>query len=57
MLGTKTDIKQQIQFARLDSIDHQNVIEAVQKLMFDGGINITSEQIERVLRPTSLVPT
>ncbi len=57
MLGTKTDIKQQIQFARLDSIDHQNVIEAVQKLMFDGGINITSEQIEQVLRPTSLVPT
>jgi hypothetical protein len=57
MIGTKTDTKQRIQLARVDSVDRQNDIETVRELMFDGGINITSERIERVLRPTSLVPT
>jgi hypothetical protein len=57
MIGTKTDTKQRVQFARIDSIDRRNDIEAVRKLMFDSGLSFTSERIERFLRPTSLVPT
>lgn len=57
MIGSKSDTKQRIQLMRADSEDRQHKIEQARKLMFVGGINITSEQIERILRPTSLVPT
>lgn len=57
MIGSKTDTKQRIRLARVDSEDRQEKIELARKLMFEGGVNITSEKIERLLRPTSLVPT
>lgn len=57
MIGTKTDTKQRIRFARVDSIKRKKDIEAVRKLIFDGGLSITNERIELFLRPTSLVPT
>lgn len=57
MIGTKTDTKQRINLARVDSEDRREKIEHARKLMFEGGVNITSDKIERLLRPTSLVPT
>jgi len=57
MIGTKTDAKQRINLARVDSQDRRKKIELVRRMMFEGGVNITSERIETILRPTSLVPT
>ena len=57
MIGTKTDAKQRINLARVDSQDRRNKIELVRRMMFEGGVNITSERIETFLRPTLLVPT
>lgn len=57
MIGTKTDVKQRIKLARVDTQNRRNKIELARRMMFEGGVNITSERIETVLRPTSLVPT
>src|SRR5258705_204202 len=57
MIGTKTDAKQRTNLARVDSQDRRNKIELVRRMMFEGGVNITSERIETFMRPTSLVPT
>jgi hypothetical protein len=57
MIGTKTDTKQRINLARVDSEDRRNKVDITRKLMFEGGVNITSIKIENLLRPTSLVPT
>lgn len=57
MVGTKTDTKQRINLARVDSEDRRNKIDITRKLMFEDGLNITSSKIENLLRPTSLVPT
>jgi hypothetical protein len=57
MIGSKRDIKQRIQHKRVDSQDRRRKVERARKLMFEGGINITSEKVEEILRPTSLTPT
>jgi hypothetical protein len=57
MIGTKTDTKQRINLARVDSEDRRNKIDITRRLMFESGVNITSSKIENLLRPTSLVPT
>jgi hypothetical protein len=57
MIGTKTNNKQRIQFARVDSFQRQAQIESARKLIFDGGLSITNKRVEDFLRPTSLVPT
>jgi hypothetical protein len=57
MIGTKTDTKQRINLARIDTEDRRMKIEIARNLMFEHGLNITSSKIETLLRPTSLVPT
>ena len=57
LIGTKTDTKGRIKLARVDSEDRQRKIELVRRMMFEGGVNITSKRIEEFLGPTSLVPT
>jgi hypothetical protein len=57
MIGTKTDTKQRIRLTRVDSQDRRRKVEIARKLMFEGGVNITSIKIEDILKPTSLVPT
>jgi hypothetical protein len=57
MIGTKTDTKQRIQFARVDSFQRRVKIEFARKLIFDGGLSITNKRVEGFLRPMSLVPT
>lgn len=57
MIGTKTNTKQRMKLTRVDSEDRQDTIELVRKMMFEGGVNITSVRIENLLKPTSLVPT
>jgi hypothetical protein len=57
MIGTKTDSKQRISLARIDSEDSREKVELARKSMFEEGVNITSATIERLLQPTSLVAT
>jgi hypothetical protein len=57
MIGSKTDTKQRIQLARVDSVNRRNMIEVARRLIFEGGVSVNSERIEVILRPTSLVPT
>jgi hypothetical protein len=57
MIGSKTDIKQRIQLKCVDSQDRRSKVERARKLMFENGVNITSEKIEGILRPMSLTPT
>ena len=57
LIGTKTDTKQWVQLARVDSADRQHKIELARRMMFEGGVGITSTGINDLLGPTSLVPT
>jgi hypothetical protein len=57
MIGTKTDSKQRISLARIDSEDSREKVELARKSMFEEGVNITSATIEHLLQPTSLVAT
>ena len=57
MIGSKTDAKQRIKLARVDSQSRRNIIECARKMIFEGGVNITSKRVEKLLKPTSLVPT
>lgn len=57
LIGTKTDTKRRVQLARVDSVDRQRKIELARRMMFEGGVNITSTRIDDLLSPASLVPT
>ena len=57
MIGSKTDTKQRVCLAHVDSEDCQKKIEHACKLMFEAGVNITSSKIDDLLQPMSLVPT
>ena len=46
-----------VQLKRVDSEARRYDIEVARKMLFEKGINISSVKIERVLGPTSGVPT
>ena len=50
-------MRNRVKNARIDSDTRQFDIEAVRKMLFEKGINITSVKIDRILGPTSAVPT
>ena len=56
-VGSKTDMRSRLKLTRLDNDARQYDIELVRKMMFEKGINITSVKIDRILGPTSSVPT
>src|SRR3981081_3339263 len=57
LIGSKTDTKSRLQLARKDDKARQRKVEVARRLMFERGVNITSEKIEKILRPESLTPT
>jgi len=57
LIGSKTDVKQRLNLIRVDSEEQQHDIEDACRLIFEKGVNITSERVEKILRPESLVPT
>jgi hypothetical protein len=57
LIGSKTDVKQRLNLVRVDSEERQRDVEDARRLMFEKGVNITSEKVEKILRPESLVPT
>jgi hypothetical protein len=50
-------MRSRLKLIRLDNDARQYDIELVRKMMFEKGINITSVKIDRILGPTSSVPT
>ena len=56
-VGSKMDMRKRVQYARLDSDARRDDIEVVRKLLFEKGIGVSSVKIDRILGPTSAVPT
>jgi hypothetical protein len=56
-VGSKTDMNNRLKLMRVDNAARRFDIEAVRKMLFEKGINITSVKIDRVLGPISAVPT
>lgn len=56
-VGSKRDMRNRVNQARIDNDARQFDIEIVRKMLFEKGINITSVKIDRILGPTSAVPT
>lgn len=50
-------MRNRVNQARIDNDARQFDIEIVRKMLFEKGINITSVKIDRILGPTSAVPT
>jgi hypothetical protein len=57
LIGSKTDVKRRLNLTRVDCEEWQRDVEDARRLIFEKGINITSERVEKILRPESLVPT
>lgn len=56
-VGSKTDMNNRLKLARVDNASRRFDIEAVRKILFQKGINVTSIKIDRILGPISAVPT
>jgi hypothetical protein len=56
-VGSKTDMKNRLKLVRVDKATRRFDIEAVRKMLFEKGYNITSVKIDRILGPISAVPT
>ena len=56
-VGSKTDMRNRVKLERIDTEARCYDIEVVRKMLFEKGINISSVYIDRVLSPTSAVPT
>jgi len=57
LLGTKSDTRERLQLARVDSVDRCEKVKEVRHMLFDKDINITSIKIDQKLKDESLVPT
>lgn len=55
--GSKTDMNNRLKLARVDGTSRRFDIEVVRKMLFVKGINIASNNIDRILGPISAVPT
>ena len=51
------DMRNRVNLGRIDNDARRFDIEIVREMLFKKGINITSVKIDRVLGPTSAVPT
>ena len=56
-VGSKMDMRNRVKLERVDTEARSYDIEVVRKMLFEKGINISSVYIDRVLSPTSAVPT
>lgn len=50
-------MRNRVKLARVDSEARRYDIELARKMLFEKGINISSIKIDRILGPTSAVPT
>jgi hypothetical protein len=56
-LGMKADMRDRVKLERVDNERIHRDIDLVRKWLFVDGTSMTSVAIERILQPTSLVPT
>jgi len=56
-VGSKMDMRNRVKLERVDTEARCYDIEVARKMLFKKGINISSIKIDRVLGPTSAVPT
>lgn len=56
-VGSKMDMRNRVKLMRVDSEARRYDIEVARKMLFEKGINISSTKIDRILSPTSAVPT
>ena len=56
-VGSKMDMHIRVKYARIDNDARRFDIEVVRKMLFEKGMNISSIKIDRILGPTSAVPT
>ena len=56
-VGSKTDMRLRLQLERVDNEARRYDIEVARVMLFEKGITISSVKIDRVLGPTSSIPT
>jgi hypothetical protein len=56
-VGSKTDMNNRQKLERVDNAARRYDIEVARGMLFEKGINISSVKIDRILGPTSAVPT
>ncbi len=50
-------MRNRVKHARIDNDARRFDIETVREMLFEKGVNVSSVKIERILGPTSAVPT
>lgn len=56
-LGTADDMQVRLELARVDSEQRQKAIVNARKIIYQDGYAVTSDRVEQILKPQSLVPT
>ncbi|KAH7916892.1 hypothetical protein BV22DRAFT_997067, partial [Leucogyrophana mollusca] len=56
-LGTERDMLQRTLLARTDNQERREKIDAARKLIYESNYAVDTDQVERMLKPESLVPT
>jgi hypothetical protein len=56
-IGSKSDSRDRFKLIRVDSERRHNAVETARKLLFDKGVDITSDRIKYFLDKESLTPT
>ncbi|KAF9554100.1 hypothetical protein CPC08DRAFT_672520, partial [Agrocybe pediades] len=56
-IGSKLDMRRRIKLKRIDNSYHWHDVSLIRSWLFEKGMPITSKKIEKILAPTSTVPT
>lgn len=56
-LGTADDMRARLELARVDSEERRQAILNARKIIYKEGYAVTSDRVEKILKPQSLVPT
>jgi hypothetical protein len=55
-VGTTIDTQRRVTWARVDDRQRQSLVSAARNLIYSKNEQVTSAPVERLLKPTSLVP-
>src|SRR6202789_587719 len=56
-IGSKTDTRDRLKLVRVDSESRRNAVDSARRLLFENGVNITSNRIKIILDEESLTLT
>jgi hypothetical protein len=57
LVGSKSDMRNRVKLARVDSKPRQFDVERVRQLLFEKGLSLTSKAVKAIMDPISAVPT